>query len=152
MKKLFINLNMHLSQLEVMKNLRKWISPIFLMMLVASFVLWYIAKLSYTYTTELNVDVEIEGQVIDVKCVVQGVGTNLFGYKIKGGRDLKIPISELRYDAIGADSVVSITPTSLSGAISVRYSDIKIISIDAQTDLEMTPNLSEAIIKAEKRR
>ena len=31
--------------------LRRYISPVFLALLVASFILWYIAKLNYTYTT-----------------------------------------------------------------------------------------------------
>ena len=32
--------------------LRRYVSPVFLALLVASFILWYIAKLNYTYTTE----------------------------------------------------------------------------------------------------
>ncbi len=145
MKKFFIGLNIHLSSLEMVKKLRKWVSPTFVMMLVASFVLWYIAKLSYSYTTELDINVEIERQKVEVKCVVEGVGTNLFGYKIGGGKRAKIPISELRYNIRAVDSLLTIEPLSLSGALSVRFSDIKIISIISDTELSMTPELSDAI-------
>ena len=48
-----------------MENLLKWmhryVSPVFLALLVASFILWYIAKLSYTYTAEQTVKVSVDG-------------------------------------------------------------------------------------------
>ena len=66
----------------MMENWLKWmhryVSPVFLALLVASFILWYIAKLSYTYTTEQTVKVSVDGQPFEVTCVVEGVGTNLF--------------------------------------------------------------------------
>ena len=49
----------------MMENWLKWmhryVSPVFLALLVASFILWYIAKLSYTYTTEQTVRVSVDG-------------------------------------------------------------------------------------------
>ena len=44
----------------------------FLALLMASFILWYIAKLSYIYTTEQKVRVDVDGQVFDVTCTVEG--------------------------------------------------------------------------------
>ncbi len=152
MKKILFQINMYISSLEVTKRLRTWISPVFLLMLTASFILWYLAKLSYTYTTELDVCVMIEEQDIDVKCVVEGVGTNLFGYKLKRGEEVKIPISELRYQINETNNILQINPSSLSGSLSVRFSDIKIISIDTDPELQITPRLQEAIDKIEKRR
>ena len=49
---------------------RRYVSPVFIMLLVASFTLWYIAKLNYNYTTELNVKVRIGNQKFEVPCVV----------------------------------------------------------------------------------
>ena len=70
---------------RTLDNLLKWmhryVSPVFLALLVASFILWYIAKLSYTYTTEQVVRVSVDGEPFEVTCVVEGVGTNLFGYR-----------------------------------------------------------------------
>ncbi len=152
MRKLFLQIKIYLASLWVTAKLRKLISPIFIMMLAASFVLWYIAKLSYTYTTELNVRIDIEEQILDTHCVIEGVGTNLFGYKIRGRKRIKVPISELRYEVDMKDSVVNINRTSLNNAISVRFSDIKIISIDADYQLKMDSEMSAAIEKAEKRR
>ena len=97
-----------------MENLLKWmhryVSPVFLALLVASFILWYIAKLSYTYTAEQTVKVSVDGQPFEVTCVVEGVGTNLFGYRVYMNKTLRIP-------------------QSLQNALAPRFSDIKIISV-----------------------
>ncbi|MBQ2393602.1 MAG: hypothetical protein II303_05440 [Alistipes sp.] len=117
-------------------NLLKWIrrsvSPVFIVMLVASFILWYIAKLSYTYTTEQTFRINIDGEKFEVTCVVEGIGTNLFGYRVYHDKSLRIPLSELRsacsYDEANYGKVI-IEPQSLQNAISVRCTDIKRISI-----------------------
>ena len=41
------------------ERLKSYISPVFIMLFVASFTLWYIAKLNYNYTTELDVKIRI---------------------------------------------------------------------------------------------
>ncbi len=86
---------------RTLDNLLKWmhryVSPVFLALLVASFILWYIAKLSYTYTTEQVVRVSVDGEPFEVTCVVEGVGTNLFGYRVYMNKTLRIPLSELKY-------------------------------------------------------
>lgn len=52
-----------LNRMESIVNwLRRYVSAVFLALLVASFILWYIAKLSYTYTTEQHVRVNVDGQ------------------------------------------------------------------------------------------
>ena len=49
--------------------LHRYVSPVFLVMLVASFILWYIAKLSYTYTTEYVVSINTDGEKYKVACI-----------------------------------------------------------------------------------
>ncbi len=131
------------------EKLRHYVSPVFVMLLVVSFTLWYIAKLNYKYTTEFEVKVNIDGQRFTVPCVVEGVGTNLLGY-VYASRRINIPLSELQYSKVrDADSVqelgaepefsdkIHIDPSSLQNAISVRFSDIKIISIGVVPDIEI---------------
>lgn len=117
---------------SLLQWLRHYVSPVFMLLLVASFILWYIAKLSYTYTTEQVMRVNIGGERIPVTCVVEGVGTNLFGYRVYMDRTLRIPLSELRvtpsYETESYGRLV-IDPVSLQQAISVRCTDIKIVSI-----------------------
>lgn len=117
---------------SLLQWLRHYVSPVFILLLVASFILWYIAKLNYTYTTEQVMRVNIGGERIPVTCVVEGLGTNLFGYRVYMDRTLRIPLSELRvtpsYETESYGRLV-IDPLSLQHAISVRCSDIKIVSI-----------------------
>ncbi|MEG1622856.1 MAG: hypothetical protein RR330_05730 [Alistipes sp.] len=119
-----------------MENILKWfrhyLSPVFVAMLMASFVLWYIAKLNHTYTTEQTISVNIDGDKFRVVCVVEGVGTNLFGYRAYMDKTLHIPLSELNYKKShepGREGYLILEPQSLQNAISVRYSDIKVLSI-----------------------
>lgn len=113
-------------------RVRCCISPVFLALLVAAFILWYIAKLSYVYTTELPFDVNVDGEKFRISCVVEGVGTNLFGYQVYMSKRLRIPLSELKSSPVQGESPdvrLKIDSLSLQNAISVRLSDIKIISV-----------------------
>ena len=116
----------------ILALLRRYISPVFIVLFVASFILWYIAKLNYTYTADFDVKLNIDGNRIEVPCVVEGQGTNLLNHKLKIGSRLRIPLSELSYsvdvDEDGAETLV-IEPRSLKNSVSVRMSDIKIISL-----------------------
>ena len=110
------------------------VSSVFIIMLVASFVLWYLSKLNYTYTTEHDVRVSVDGQSVDVRCVIEGLGTNLLGYKINRRTQLRVPLSELKYRRVRNDDEqqtyrVEIDKQSLQDAIATRCSDIKIVSI-----------------------
>ena len=84
---------------SLLKWMHRYVSPVFLALLVASFILWYIAKLSYIYTTEQKVRVDVDGQAFDVTCTVEGVGTNLFGYQVYMNKTLRIPLSALKTSA-----------------------------------------------------
>ena len=100
--------------------------------------MWYILKLGNVYTTDYDVLVNIDGETMRVPCVVEGIGTNLFGYRVYMHRELKIPLNDLKYkvekmvdeesgETLGNFYVID--PHSMHNAISVRFSDIKVISI-----------------------
>ena len=127
---------------ETLKAFRRWmnkyISPVFISLFCASFILWYILKLGNVYTTDYDVLVNIDGETMRVPCVVEGIGTNLFGYRVYMHRELKIPLNDLKYkvekmvdeesgETLGNFYVID--PHSMHNAISVRFSDIKVISI-----------------------
>ena len=81
---------------NLLKWMRRYVSPVFLALLVASFILWYLAKLTYMYTTEQTIRLSIDGQPVEITCVVEGVGTNLFGYRVYMNKTLRIPLAELK--------------------------------------------------------
>ena len=134
------------------QKLRNYISPVFLALLAGSFTLWYISKLNYTYTTDFKIKVKVEGQRIVVPCVVEGKGTNLFGNGFYTSRRVNIPLSELNHevvevpvvneqgvvDTLAKEYKVRISPLSMQDAISVRFSDLKIVSVGDFDDIAIT--------------
>lgn len=119
--------------------MRRYISPVFLVLLVASFILWYIAKLSYTYSTRHEVKIDVDGVPFEVTCVVQGIGTNLFGYQVYMNKTLRIPLSSLKYSVSeeeGHEGKIILDSKSLLSAIAVQLSDIKVLSIDGVPEID----------------
>lgn len=145
--------------IEKLKLFRRWlqryVSPVFISLFCASFILWYILKLGYVYTTDYSVGVNVDGQTMRVPCVVEGVGTNLFGYRVYMHRELKIPLTDLKYKVeeladeqtgVPLGRFYIIDPQSMQSAISVRFSDIKVISIG---DIPPLPVPEESAVVAD---
>lgn len=116
-------------------------TPVFFIMLVISFTLWYITKLSYSYTTDFNLELSVSGENIVVGCVLEGKGTNLLHYFMSLSK-MEIDLSEVNYsiktisysydaetETTKENKVIVIKPSSLKSFLSVRFSDIKVISI-----------------------
>ena len=127
-----------LYKLQVVKRwLKSYISPAFILLFCASFVFWYILKLGNTYTTEYNILVNVDGQTLRIPSVVEGVGTNLLGYRNYTRKEIKLRLSDLKYrreemvdEATGEQQICYVLdPQSVHNAISVRFSDIKIVSL-----------------------
>lgn len=124
---------------NIFTYVRRYVSPAFIVLLAASFILWYIAKLNYTYTTGQTVHIDVDGQLFDVECTVEGVGTNLFGYKVYMGKTMRIPLSELKYKRSreeGHDGKIILDSQSLQNALAKKFSDIKIISLDVIPEID----------------
>ena len=129
------------------QRLRKYISPVFLVLLAVSFTLWYISKLGYNYTTELKVKVSVDGYNITVPCVVEGKGSTLFRYGVYAASSAEISLSELKFEvleqhvATDNDTIVErkmrISPMSMQDALSVRFSDLKIVSVGRFSDIDL---------------
>ncbi len=135
---------------SVATAIRRFISPRFVVMFLVSLTFWYVAKLSHTYTTELDVKIRIEDQKFYVTCVVQGVGTNLLGYHIYKGGALRLNPDELKYRVVKAkdgERYMHIDKSSLSNVISVRYSDIKLISMSSLPDVLYSDDIKEYLQK-----
>ena len=117
-----------------LKNVRNYISPVYLTMLFAAFVLWYITKLGEVYTTEHQIVVVVDDQQLDVACTIRGKGTNLIGYTIFSKEEVfEIPSTELTFDmeslAEDGTPMHHIATTSLQQAIAVRMSGVEVVSV-----------------------
>ncbi len=129
------------------KVVRQYVSPIFMLFILAASLLWYIAKLSYTYTTDIELKVKLEDNTYITKCVVEGVGTNLLGYGIRR-QVMTIPISELSYNVVNEGDSLSylrLDSGAFVNAISVRCSDIKVVSVDVPKRVDVTPRVAKVL-------
>ena len=122
----------------VWRWIRGTVSPVFISLFCASFILWYIIKLGNVYTTNYDLRLNIDGEQLRVPCVVEGVGTNLLGYKIYQHKELKFALSDLKYaveqqvdeqtgEVLGCYCIID--NQSLQNAITLRFSDIKVLSV-----------------------
>jgi hypothetical protein len=119
---------------RLFNSVRRWISPVYVAMLVAAFVLWYITKLGDTYTTDHQVTVVIDNVEYDVDCTIRGKGTDLIYYTLSSRRSrFVIPISDLTQDAPMVDNegnnIVHVTAESLKLALAQRMDNIEVVSV-----------------------
>ena len=128
------------------QKIRKYVSPVFLALLAVSFTLWYISKLNYTYTTDFEVEVDLDGKELVVPCMVKGKGTALVGYALYTSRSADISLSELKYDSVAvmdaSDTVLlkfqaRIRPSSMQEALSKRFSDLEITSVGTSPQIDI---------------
>ncbi|MDD3108694.1 MAG: hypothetical protein PHV49_05750 [Alistipes sp.] len=117
---------------------RRLSHPVFFMLLALSLILWYITKLSYTYTTDINIPVRIDSSSFSVRCNVEGVGYQILLHKIAPRRN-GVFISSDNLAVTPSTTVAGkydISPYSLQNIISSQISDLKIKSVAAPVEIE----------------
>lgn len=114
--------------------LKRYVSPAFVVLFCASFVLWYVLKLGDTYVAEYNLSVEVSGYEVEVPCTVTAKGTDLLEVRRYQHRSLVIPLEDLEYDiktkiADDGDSVqyYKISRESMQNEISIRLKQAEIV-------------------------
>ncbi len=109
---------------------KREVAGIFIPCLLISFGLWYITKLSYTYTATIPMVVRIEGQRIKVSCKAEATGYRLFAHRyiLRKAIDLKLSDVDALPSVVGKDSYV-IDPFTLQNIISRHNSDLRVISV-----------------------
>ena len=106
------------------------VTPLFLVMLGLSLILWYTSKLQYSYTAEVPVVVSVEGERHRVTCVVQGSGHNILSTRYFKRKPIKLKRSDVVLTPVeGVEGAWEVSPESLLNAISIRNADIKIVSV-----------------------
>lgn len=122
---------------EILSVLRVWlkryVSPAFVVLFCASFVLWYVLKLGDTYVAEYDLSVEISGYEVEVPCTVTAKGTDLLEVRRYQHRSLVIPLEDLEYDikteTVDGTSVqyYKISRESMQNEISIRLKQAEIV-------------------------
>lgn len=131
---------------KVYQDVQKWfelhfgtrITPLFLVMLGLTFVLWYSAKLQYTYTTQMTIPVQVGDNRHRVECVVEGTGHNIISARNFQRKTVKLKYSDVELIPVSdMPNTYRVAPESLLNAITVLYSDLKIISVSNYPFVEL---------------
>lgn len=120
-------------------NLKRRITPAFLVTLALALIFWYSGKLQYTYTAEVPVSVVIDGERHRVTCVVEGTGHNIVSARYFKRKTIKIRRGEV--DMIPVDGVsdtYEVSSKSLQNLISVRNPSLKVISVSHLPYIRLT--------------
>ncbi len=116
-----------------LKRIVSYITPGYVAMVFAAFVLWYITKLGEVYTTEHNVVVVVDDKEYDVECTVHGKGTDLIFYTlIDRNSRFVVPASEFILEKITDEDGVThseVTNASLHQALRVRMKDVDVLAV-----------------------
>jgi len=109
---------------------REYTSPVFILLLLLSTILWYIIKLGDSYTAEIPVWVRVEDNRFRVMCVAEGTGSRIFAHRYLPRKDIKVRATDLQLtpSTHNKDQFV-ISPFSLQNIISIRNSDLRIVSL-----------------------
>ena len=121
-------------------TIRRLSNPVFFMLLALSLILWYVTKLSYTYSTDINIPVRIDSTHFSVRCNVEGVGYQILLHKI-APRKNGVIISSDNVAVIPSATkagLYDISPFSLQNIISSQISDLKIRSVDSPIEIEIS--------------
>ncbi len=132
---------MHKILLYAKVTLRRFSNPVFLGLLGLSVLLWYTTKLSYTYTTDINIPVRIDSTQYSVRCNVEGVGYQILFYKWTLRRNtVVIPADKIVINNLSATAPISydISTFALQNFISAKISDLKIKSVDTPVEVEQS--------------
>ena len=136
---------------KALQFLRRYISPAYITMFVAAFLLWYITKLGEVYTTDHQMTVVIDGEEYCVDCTIRGKGIDLIDYTMSARRSrFNIPASELSYDNIpnGDGSITChVSSVSLQQALAARVDGIEVIAVGSLPTFKIEP---EGRVEAQK--
>ena len=125
-------MRLHKFKLYVKVTVRRLSNPVFFMLLALSLCLWYITKLSYVYTTD------IDSTLYSVRCNVEGIGYQILKHKIaprRNGVDISSDNVAVTPSARQA-GVYDIAPFTLQNIISSHISDLKILSVESPVEIE----------------
>lgn len=109
----------------------RYASPVFVLLLLLSTVMWYIAKLSYTYSTQIPLEVSIEDNHFRVYCTVEGSGYRLFAHRYLLNDEITLTLEDVEYaPSVKETDFYVINKLSLQNAISTQKNDIRILAIE----------------------
>lgn len=110
-------------------RIKRILSPAFLVVLLISFSMWFLTKLSHDYTAEIPVRVEIDGTRFKVVCTARGSGYRLMSHRMFRVSKLSVNPKDIAMTPSDDPGYFVISPASLLQAIDKAESDVEIVSV-----------------------
>ncbi len=129
---------MHKFTLYLKVTARRLSNPVFFMLLGLSLILWYVTKLSHSYTADINIPVRIDSVYYSVRCQVEGSGYQILLHKIAPRKNGVFISSDniAVTPSTTASGLYDISPFWLQNTISSQITDLKIKSVAAPVEIE----------------
>ena len=129
---------MHKFTLYLKVTARRLSNPVFFMLLGLSLILWYVTKLSHSYTADINIPVRIDSVYYSVRCQVEGSGYQILLHKIATRKNGVFISSDniAVTPSTTASGLYDISPFWLQNTISSQITDLKIKSVAAPVEIE----------------
>jgi hypothetical protein len=115
---------------SVKSVLQQALSPAFLLILLGSCLLWFATKLGYEYTTEMPLNLRIDGQKYRITAQVTGRGSTLLAQRLSLKSPLNLTLDELSSrSSRETPGALTITPASLQRAINGTINELVVKQI-----------------------
>ncbi|MDR2912602.1 MAG: hypothetical protein LBV38_04795 [Alistipes sp.] len=112
------------------KTLRQALSPTFLFILMGAALLWYTTKLGYEYSTEIPVNLRIDGQRYRLTAIVSGRGSTILAQQLSLKSALSFTLDEFSSrPSRETPGALTITPASLQRVINGKITDLVIVQV-----------------------
>lgn len=116
------------------------ISPVFIMILMGSCLLWFIKKLDHEYTATIPLNVWIDGQKYRMAAIVTGRGSTIVAQQMSLKSKLHLTLDELSTRrSREKEGALTITPASLGRAINAKINGLKVDQVVEAPDFIPAP-------------
>ncbi len=123
---------------NILKHVRKYTSPTFLVLLGFSFLLWLLINLGHTYIANVTIPVNIGDTRIKVRCEAEGTGYRILAHRILRHSDIRVSLRDIEtFPSITDESKLIVSPSSLKSVVEAHTKDLRIIML---TDIPEIPS------------
>ncbi len=118
-------------------KITRWVPPAFFVMLGVALAMWWLTQLGKDYSNvEIPVEMRVEGNIVNVKCLASGNGYRLLLHRTVAKSVVEVPFDELKVTPSTTRLGWGvIEPVSLRTAIRSRITDVDIDGLSTVPDI-----------------
>lgn len=121
---------------------KKYISPVYLVLLLLTLILWYLTQLSYTYTAMIPIDLNIAGNRIEVEGMAEGSGYRIIYHRMFKRGTMQVSLRDIHLTPSRTEEgYYEVSPGSLQNLINARNNDLRLVSIGEIPPIKINNNI-----------